>query len=207
MSKYGVQLLLWLLIVVALCLLFGGCALFRKAGPTVTLGNAHVEAPTQVGKPATIEQSDAKSDFTVPAGSVIRIVERPATPTTPASRVTEWTLKGDTKFESFDTTTKAQSGTTDNTQALHAQDLKSKEPLLYAALACVLGAALFVYLKYPTPAVLCGIAGGVFFAAWKLADLPPWMWGAGAVAAAGGVFLYFGHEKGLSTATATPPKA
>ena len=129
------------------------------------------------------------------------ITEHPATPTTPAYKVTELHFTSPTEWQKFDTTTQASTGKIDTSVAEKRIEVAAAQPLLYAAILAGLGAVLFVYLSYPTPALLCGAASALFFLSWKLSDLPPWVYLLGVGALAGGAFLYFGHEKGLKTTT------
>jgi len=170
--------------------------------PSIKVGNTVVKPPEMVGKAATIEQKETRSGFVIPAGTEVTVTrtegqaafgDRPAIP---ASSVTAYRFDKPSEFLAFDTTTNANSGTVDTSVAMRAQEIQSKKPLLYAALASLLGAVVWLYLKFPTPALLCGVASGVFFAAWKLADMPSWVWAVGVAAVGVAAGMHAGFFKG-----------
>lgn len=167
-------------------------------------------APNDPGKPATLNTADAKESLAIPAGSTVMVTKTEAAPATqttpfqPAVEFTEVKLNGPTIWQKAKTEVAANTGTVDTSVAQKKIDVASREPLLFAAIAGVLGAIVFVYLHYPTPAMLCGAAAGLFFLAWKLSDLPPWIWALAAAAIAAGVGMYFAHERGLKTVSETP---
>lgn len=182
--------------------------------PSLKVGDTVVTPPEQVGKAATIDKREGKSSFVIPAGTAVTVTRTEAQaavgdrPAIPATSVTAYRFEKPSEFLAFDTTTSANSGTVDTSVALHAQDIQSKRPLLYAALASMLGAVVWLFLKFPTPALLCGVASGVFFAAWKLADMPSWVWAVGVAAVGVAVGMHAGFFKGerepvASTVTTT----
>lgn len=188
------------------CLLLSGCALFKPKG-TINVGKASVTAVADAGKPATLATSDAKESVAIPKDTTVTITEHAATPTTPAYKVTELHFNSPTEWQKFAVTTAANTGTVDTSVAKAKVGAQESRPLLYAAILSGLGAILFVYLSYPTPAMLCGASAGLFFLAWKVSDLPPWFWALGLVGLAAGAALYFGHRKGLyEPVPTTPPK-
>ena len=188
---------------VVLVLALSGCALFKPKG-TINVGKAQVTAVADAGKPATLATTDGKESVVIPANTAVKITEFAATPTAPAYKTTELHFNSPTEWQKFNTTTAASTGTVDTSVAQHKIDVQASRPLLYAAILGGLGAILFVYLHYPTPAMLSGASGGIFFLAWKVSDLPPWFWALGLVGLAAGAALYFGHEKGLYTPVPTP---
>lgn len=192
-------------LLVCLCFAFAGCAMFKPKG-TINVGKASVTAVADAGKPATLATSDAKESVAIPKDTTVTITEHPATTTTPAYKVTELHFNSPTEWQKFNTTVSANTGTVDTSIAQKKIEVASRAPLLYAAILGGLGAILFVYLSYPTPAMLCGAASGVFFLAWKLSDLPPWIWALGAAGLAAGVALYLGHHRGLYEPVPQPTK-
>lgn len=102
----------------------------------------------------------------------------------------------DTRIETTSSYVQASTGTVDTSVALRKVAAAEARVLLYAALGAAVGAAVFLWLKYPTPALICGAASVVFFLAWKVSDLPSWFWVVGAVALAGAGALWLGHERG-----------
>jgi len=183
----------WLLCVLVLV---SGCAGFRARVHTKT---ASAVAPADPVTPATVQETA----LPIPAGSKVEVRRETVTPAptqaepTPAPRVVETTTITPAKDTQL-TIARAESGTQrapDIRATLRHEDNAARAPLLYAALAAVALAALAVFLHYPTPAVLCGIAAAIFFVAWQAAGLPQWVWIAAVAALAVAAGLYFGHER------------
>ncbi len=172
--------------------------------PKITLPNgATVSAPKDAGgKGAEVSQDQTKTTFEAPAGTHVTTEKTEATPTAPAKETTTWDFSKPTKFEIDASTLRANTGAVDSTVATHAQDLASKGPLLWAAIGSLIVAAAMIYFEHPTAAMLCGAAGAIFFAAWKLADLPPWFYMVAVAALVGGACLVFGHAKGVKNTVA-----
>lgn len=83
----------------------------------------------------------------------------------------------------------------DKSVELRKEDNSARMPLLYAAIGAAGLAVVSLFLRFPSVAALCGIAAGVFFAAWNAAGLPQWFWMVGVAAIAIGAGIYFGYEK------------
>ncbi len=168
-------------------------------------GATTVTAVKDAGKPATLETGDKGESLPIPAGSSLTVTKveampaAPNVPAQPAREVTEVHLTEPTVWTRTEKTVKADTGTVDTSVALKKVETAESRVLLYAALAAMLGAGVFVYLHYPTPAMMCAGAAVVLFIAWKVAGMPDWLWGVGAAALGGAVFLYIGHERGLNT--------
>lgn len=160
------------------------------------------------GKPATLNTTDARESLPIPAGSTVTVTEIPAVaatataPAQPARRITEFKPSAPTEWQKFDTSVSANTGTVDTSIAAKRIDSEESRPLLYAALASLVGAGVCLYLRYPTPALMCGGGAVVFFLAWKVSGMPPWFHVIGVAALAGAGFLYLGHEKGEKAAEA-----
>lgn len=160
------------------------------------------------GKPAVLNTSTAGESVALPAGSKITATEtkavpaQSATPTAPAQAaqpaqtVTVIEPAGPTEWRKTEVTVHADTGTVDTSVANRKIDAAESRPMLYAAIGAAALAAVFLWLKYPTPALISGIGAVVFFLAWKASGLPPWFWAIGVAAVVGGAALYFGHEKG-----------
>lgn len=172
--------------------------------PRIRIGKAEVAAPKDAGTPATLKQGETKTGMAIPPKTKVSIVKTeaiPATAETPARPATE-TLTFDfsqaSEFIQTANTLAASTGTVDTSVAKKRIETESKAPLLWAGIACLgVGVVLFV-LKWPGPALLCGIGSGAFFAAWKIADIP---WWAGLLAIGAAVFLVVGFlrkEKDLN---------
>jgi len=193
-----------------------GCAAFGGAGK-LKIGDNTVTPVANAGKPASLATFNAGEYLPLSAGSRFTITKykavagHPATKDTPAiapqpeKEVTEIIPASDTQWQKTEASVKADSGAIDQSVALKKVEVGESRPLLYASLACLVGAAFFIWAKYPTPALCCGAAAVVLFMAWKLADLPPWFYVIGLLAAGAGVFLYLGHEKGEKHAAENKP--
>jgi len=190
-------------------LILTGCSLFQGA-PKVSLPGVTAQAPKDAGTPAVVTKSDAGVSVALPAGSEVVVVKESAvsatdkTPALPAKETTTIKPAGPTEYHQTESKTAASSGTVDTSIALKKVEVGESRPLLYASLACLVGAAFFIWAKYPTPAVCCGAGSVVLFMAWKLSDLPSWFYIVGLLAAGAGVFLYVGHEKGEKHAATNP---
>lgn len=184
-------------------LMLVGCGLF--GGGRIALHGLSVQAPKDNGSPATVAKSDAGTVIPLPAGSEVIVVKETALPATdkipaqPAKEMVTIRPNGPSEYHQTESKTAASTGTIDTSVKEHQIDAQESRPLLYASILAALAAGFFVYRAYPTPAICCGGASVVFFLCWRMADLPPWVAALGLAAIVGGVFLYVGHEKGLST--------
>ena len=195
---------------------FCGCTYFQKHG-LIKAGGVEVAGVKDAGKPATLATEHKEESLAIPEGSKITVTkieavapvlatkETPGQPAQPAKEVTEVILAKDSEWRRSAESVKADTGTVDTSVRQHEIDVASSQPLLYAAIASGLAAILCLYLKYPTPAAMCGGAALVFLVAWKVSNAPPWLWGLGACGIAAAVALYLGHERGLK-AIAAPAK-
>jgi len=184
-----------LLPVIALCLL-SGCSLFNRGGK-ISTGGVTVTAQPDAGKPATLSTAEAGTSMAIPAGSTIKVTQTEATPSAPATTVTEIVPSAPTEIRHTEKKVNADSGTVDTSVALKKIEAAESRVLLYAAIGAALLGGFFVWASYPTPAIACGVASAVFFMAWKLSDLPDWFYVLGAVAIAAGIAIYLGHKRGL----------
>lgn len=186
-----------LLLSAILCL--SGC--FSRQG-SINTPFGSVVAVKDAGKPATFDSGTKGESIQIPEGTkmvVTKVEATPATQTTPylpAVEKFEFTMPKATEWRRSESTTKASTGTADTTVATKRIEAEESRPLLYAALAAMVGVGIFMWLKYPTPAYICGGASVVFFLAWKLSGLPDWFYmiGIGGLVAAAAIWL--GHEKG-----------
>lgn len=169
--------------------------------PRVRLGKMEATAPKDTGKPAEVVNNTTTTEVPIPEGTTIESLP-PGEITAAPFRLT---FKHDTLMRVVENHQAATTGTVDTSVALRRVDNAARMPLLYAAIGAAVGAAGFLFLKYPTPALLCGAASVVFFIAWQAAGLPAWFWVVGAVALAGGVALWLGHERGEHSRTEPKP--
>ncbi len=184
-----------LLPVIALCLL-SGCSPFNRGGK-ISTGGVTVTAQPDAGKPATLSTAEAGTSMAIPAGSTLKITQTDATPSAPATTVTEIVPSAPTEIRHTEKKVNADSGTVDTSVALKKIEAAESRVLLYAALACVVAAGFFIWAQYPTPAMACGAGAVIFFLSWKASGLPDWFWACGAVAVCVGIAIYLGHKRGL----------
>ncbi len=226
----GVRRLLWFvgLVVVAAILTFAlsGCAMFGKR-PKISGNGFSVVGLADAGKPATLDSGSSVASLPIPAGSslvmtripasaaILATDQAPAQPAQPGKEVVEVKLAGPTEWRKTESTVRADTGTADVSIAKHRIDAAENRYLLFAAIGAAVAALLFVYIKYPTPALMCGAASVVFFLAWKLADLPDWFYVIGVVGAIGGIIMWKAHDRGekdgvkaavTGNLESTPPK-
>lgn len=184
----------WMIPALALLLAFG-CQNRGKA----KLGTASIETPADAAAPSRLSNGLIRDSVVIPKGSVVTVTDIPANGQETAKRVTAYEFAEKTEQVRTEETASVEvspSRAPDQTVALRREDNAARAPLLYAALASMVGAVVMMFMKYPTGAMLCGGAAGIFFLAWKLADVPPWLWVCGVAALAGAAFLVIGHEKG-----------
>jgi len=159
------------------------------------------------GKAATIDSSNAGEVLEIPKGTTVVVTKTEAVPATaktpfmPAAEKFEYKFESPTTWKRTEAKVNASTGTTDTTIATKRIEAEESKPLLYAAMAAMVGVGIFMWLQYPTAAFICGGASVVFFLAWKVSGLPDWFWVVGAIGLAAAAFLYLGHEKGEKTIT------
>lgn len=204
-------------LLVVLSLGLGGCQLLQR-GSIRGFGGAKVTGVTDSGKPATLAQDESTGALGLPAGSKLVITrfdalpgkpmtsDHPEVAAVPAHEVMEVVLSKDTQWRKDETHIRADTGSVDTSIAKHRIDVAESRYLLWASLGAVAAAGVFLWLKYPTPAMICGAAAVIFFLAWKLSDLPTYFWVIGAMGIAGAGALWLGHERGEKSAKGEAPK-
>ena len=184
--EIGCAVLLGLILI----MLMGGCA----SVPRIQFGKAFVEAPKDAGTPATLKSGEVKTGFRIPANSRVAITKTEAAPATadtparPATEVLTFDFSQASEFIQNANTMQASTGTVDTSVAKKRIDVESKAPLLWACIGAGLLGAVALAFSWPTVAALCGGASALFFAAWRIADVPWWV-GVIALAIAGGLFV------------------
>jgi hypothetical protein len=165
-------------------------------------------AVKDAGKPATLDENTEVATLPLPAGSKLTVTKiepmaatpaaqgRTESPASPGREITEVTLPRDTEWRRAATRIIADTGVVDTSIAKHRIDAEESRFLLWASLGALGAAGVFLYLKYPTPALMCGAASVVLFIAWKLAGLPPWFHVIGFCAVVGAFMLWRGHARG-----------
>lgn len=177
---------------------------WAKKPASVTVGGATVIAPAEVGKAATIDSREVKGQLAIPAGTQITVTQIPVTPDSPAKTVTEWRFTQPANFMSFDAHTVANSGTTDNTQALKKLDIDSRQPFLYFGVGAVVAGVVLIGMGWPNIGKLSFVAAGILLLLWKVSDVSSNLL-FGVVAIVGtGFGIWWGHthaEKNQTTST------
>ncbi len=197
------------------CFAGGGCHFFQKG--VIRSGTTTVIGQPDAGKPASLAESHSDGALALPAGSRLVVTKwepvpwvpavdgRPEVKAEPAKEVTEVILAKDSMWHRSETRVQADTGTVDTSIAKARIAATENRYLLFASLGAAIAAGLFLYIKYPTPALICGAASIVFFLAWKLSDLPSWFYVVGVAALAGAFALWRGHERGEKHAAENLP--
>lgn len=167
----------------SLTLLLTSCSVFRL--PKVSIPNGpSARAPQDNGTPAVVASDTATTTFDAPAGSTMSVETRAALPATssipaiPETRIVHWTFPALTRVATVENRSSASSGTIDTSVAKHRIDIDSRRFLLYIAAICGAGGiiARLVFKEWPTIGNALIIAGACAFAAWRLAEIPTWLW-------------------------------
>ena len=164
---------------VVLCLLGCGTAL-----PKVKVKGATAQGPRDIGTPATVESGGTVTTLPVPAGSTVESV--PAVPASATSAgipaVVKVVLAGASELRSETHASKASSGSTDSTVAVKRIEVESaaseRRWLLWAAIGCGVVGLVLKSMLPAWPALSNGLLVGAVAAgcAWKLAEVPAWLW-------------------------------
>ncbi len=223
----GTRRLLWfvglLVVAVILTFAFSGCNLMKGR---IKAQGVTVQSPKD-GNNASLAQGQSTGVLTLPKGSTLTVTKfgavawepptglKPEVKAEPAREETKVVLSADAQWTKEESTVAANTGTIDNTVAVRRIQVAENRYLLFAAIVAAVAGGFFLYIKYPTPAMMCGAASVVFFLAWKLADLPSWFWVVGVAGIGCGIFLYLGHKRGEADGVkaavtgnleSTPPK-
>jgi len=195
-----------LALAVAAAFFLQGCAVFKRQ-PRIESAGVTVTAQPDAGKPATLTTGKAGETLTLPARSVVTVTKFEAVPpilgtsaglgsaAIPAKTETRIELAADSTWSKSSESVNAETGTVDTTVAKAKIAADERRPLLWTAIGCAALGILAIFLQYPSVAALCGLGAALAFAAWRLAELPAWMW---AIPVVVGIGLYIGHEKGES---------
>ena len=164
---------------VVLCLLGCGTAL-----PKVKVKGATAQGPRDIGAPATVESGGTVTTLPVPAGSTVESV--PAVPASATSAgipaAVRVVLAGASELRSETHASKASSGSTDSTVAVKRIEVESaaeeRRWLLWAAIGCGVVGLVLKSMLPAWPALSNGLLVGAVAAgcAWKLAEVPAWLW-------------------------------
>lgn len=183
------------LLVLVILSLLAGCSLLPKL-PKITTGKTRVVGPANAGSPTQVREGESNTSFDVPAGTEVTSTSTEATPATastpflPARHITRWTFATPTKFNMTTSMLDASTGTVDTSVAKHQIDTESRKPLLYCAIGAAVAGLGFMYVRFSSIAVMCFLAAGTFFMAWRMSEISPWLGGLLLTAAVAGFAFY-----------------
>jgi len=188
----GIALILAVLLVVYL----SGC----KTVGRIRDGKTLITGVADAGKPATLATGESKQEVIIPAAtpvSVTKIEAVPATDTTPfqpAREVFSFTPPKETRWQAVSSTLRADTGTVDTSVAKHRIDVAERRWLLWTAIACGIGGLVLKSMLPAWPGLSNGLLLAALLAAvaWKLADVPAWLW---LVAIGVVVFIALGYKR------------
>ena len=204
----GKRLAILVPIMVWLGIALAGCSVLNKAfsgAASIKTPEATIVGLKDQGKPATLDSGSKVEKLQIPEGSTVVVTKTEAvqatatTPYLPAVERFEFKTSKPTEWAKTESVVKASTGTVDTSIAAKRIDSEESRPLLYAALAGMVGVGIFIWLGYPTPAFISGGASVVFFLSWKLSGLPDWFWVCGVAALAAAAAIYLGHERAEKT--------
>lgn len=163
-----------LCIVLFVAIFSGGCA-----GPFAKLKNGgQVRTPNDPGTPGTVESGSTTTTTPLPTGSTVE--STPATATAPAG--VKVTLSAPSEMRTETRIEKANTGTVDTTVAVKRIETESaaaeRRWLLWAAIGCGVAGLVVRSLLPAWPGLSNGLLAGAVAAgvAWKLAEVPAWLW-------------------------------
>lgn len=186
-----------------------GCAYWKRGAIKSPMGS--VVGVPDAGKAATLATDAKWEEMMLPKGSSLTLTKFGATvatsdkPAEPAREVTAVVLSEPTAWKKTENVFQANTGTVDISLAAHRIDAAESRPLLYAAILAAVGVAVFMWLKYPTPAMICGAASVIFFLSWKLSGLPDWFYVLGVCGLVAAAAIWFAHERGEKHAKGLVP--
>jgi len=151
-------------LLIAFSLVFTGCSFVPKA----KVGTASVTGVKDQGTAATIDAGKATSGFDIPQGSKYVVTRVDPGLDMPQTVVEEWTFSAPSRFTSASETTRASTGTVDNTIAKHRITEQSRKWIMWVGIGFIgLGALLAFnpYMRYPLGGIgLAGTGGLLLFA-------------------------------------------
>lgn len=182
--------------------ILGGCSTVGK----IKTKAATVLGVKDAGKPASLVTEAAGMSLPIPAGSRVVMTKfqptepvpatdhTPAVAAQPAREVTEIVLQKPTELRKTETKIAADTGTVDVSVAKHRIDVQSRQWLLVAMIVCGVVGLVARSMLPAWPAIsngllMAAVAAGL---AWKMAEIPAYLW----VAILGGVaILVLGYKR------------
>lgn len=164
-----------------LCVILSGCA---SGTGRLHIGRNKVQSVPNPGTPATLNTAKQTGSIRIPKNSKITRTEtaaEPATQTKPAepAKITTVVENSEpTEWVETKESVSANTGTVDTSVAKHKIDVEDRKWLLWTAIACGIAGLVVKSMLPAWPALSNGllIASPLAFAAWKLADVPSWLW-------------------------------
>lgn len=170
----------WSMMAGAILLFMPGC----KTVGRIRSAAATVVGVQDAGAPATLATGESKQMVAIPAESpvsVTRIEAVPATANTPfqpAREVFAFTPLKETRWETVSSTLRADTGTVDTSVAMKKIEVAERRWLLFAAIGCGIAGLLSRSILPAWPAISNGLLAAAVASglAWKLSDVPWWLW-------------------------------
>jgi hypothetical protein len=160
------------LLLLALAVALAGCATPRAK----LSGGQSAAGPHDNGTPAKVESGSTVTTALLPAGSVVTFTPAEAIAPVTATLSAPMELRTETRHES------ATTGTVDTTVAVKRIETETaaaeRRWLLWAAIACGVAGLVVRSLLPAWPGLSNGLLVGAVAAgaAWKLAEVPAWIW-------------------------------
>jgi hypothetical protein len=175
-----------LFILAILAVFLAGCSTVGKI-KSKTLTVLGVES---AGKGATLDENHETAVLPLPAGTRAVMTSFPATAGVPATEtspaiapqpgrtVTEFVFDKPTEWRKTGTYIRADTGTVDTTVARHRIDVAERRWLLWVAIGCGIAGLVMRSTLPQWPSISNGLLLGAVAAglAWKLAEVPAWLW-------------------------------
>jgi len=169
-------------------------ALAGCAGIRTSKGGA-LNPPRDAASSSSINTSEERQQTIIPANTQIVMEKKEATATTPAE--SKLTIIPPTEI--IQTITKAIESATisapripDKAVEMKKAEDAAREPLLYLGIGLIVAGLVVAFvLKFPVIGIKISVlGGGGAIAAWKIAAVPNWLWGAGLLLAGVGYAFY-----------------
>lgn len=168
---------LFMLLLALAGLLSTGCS---SGGQLKLPSGTVITPPKQSEQPTQVTESKASQTLSIPAGSTIQVVHTPATPSAPESTQTTYTISKDTQQSvqsNSQTISLSPTRKPDTTVELHRADLAERRWLLFVGIGLGVAGIALRSLLPAWPGLSTGCFGGAVLAlaAWKLAEIPAWI--------------------------------
>ena len=164
------------------------CFSFMASGcsrlPKINLpGGASVIGNRDAGTPATLSEGTERTEFRIPANSKVTLKRSAPLPTEgyvlPEITTMEFVLPEPMDFTAEAKQIQASTGTIDTSIAKERIAVAERRWLLFTAIGCGIAGLIARSLVPAWPAISNGLLMAAVFAglAWKMAEIPAWLWG------------------------------